>query len=133
MSDNLTTVNTGTGALPVSTTIATRDTGTSHWQQVDVAPASASAVSGAQWALSVGTGADVSLTVPGTATHCWLSVDTGGSTTGVRWCRDSSSLSATTGHLLAPGDAIELDNLSGVRLRAVTASAVVQVSYHRYV
>lgn len=133
MSDNITTQNTGTGALPNNTTIATRDTGSSHWQQVDVGPAPATTVSGAQWALSVSTGSDTSLTVPATATHCWLSVDTGGSTTGVRWCRDASSLSASTGHLLAPGDAVELDNLSGVRLRAVTATATVQVSYHKYV
>ena len=39
MADNITTTASGTGALPVNTTVATRDTGTSHWQQVDVAPA----------------------------------------------------------------------------------------------
>lgn len=132
MADNITTVNTSTGQLPVATTIATRDTGTSHWQQVDVGPASVTYVGGAQWALSVSTGSDTSLTIPAGATHCILSVDPSSTATGVRWTRGGGALSSTQGHFLAVGDAIELDNLANVRLRAITATATVQVSYHKY-
>lgn len=131
MADNVTTTSSGTGALPNNTTIATRDTGSSHFQQVDVAPCAASAVSGGQYALSVGTGAAVTLTVPGTATHCWVSVDTGGNA--IRWTRDGTTPTSTVGHYLPAGDSIELDNLSSLKFLGIGGTATIQVSYHRYI
>jgi len=133
MADNITTTASGTGALPVSTTIATRDTGTSHWQQVDVAPAPSTVVAGSQHALSCGTGAAVTLTVPSGATHAWVSVDTGSAATGVRLTFDGTTPTASAGHFLAAGDALTfVDNLSALKFIGVSGTAQLQVSYFRF-
>lgn len=133
MADNLTTTSSGTSTLPDGTVIATRDAGASgHWQQVDVAPAPATVVAGMQ-TLSVTTGAVVTLTVPPGATHAWISVDSGGAATGIRFTFDGSTPTASVGHLLATGDALTfVDNLSGLKMLGVSGTATVQVSYFRF-
>jgi len=133
VADNVTFTNSGTGAVPNGTVIASRDSGSGQWQQVDVGPAVATAVTGGQYALSVSTSTVTTLTVPSGATHCWLSVEP--TSVAIRWTRDGSASYPTTtqGHYLAGGDAIELDNLSNVRLIGITNAATVQVSYHKYV
>jgi hypothetical protein len=132
MADNITYVNTGTGAVPNTTQIRTRQVaGGQHIQVADVAPAQISAVSGGQYALSVGSVSPTLLTVPGTATHAFLSVDPSSNT--IRWTRDGVSPTATVGHALVGGDSVEIDNLSNFRMIATTGSATVQVSYHRYI
>lgn len=134
MADNITTTNTGTGAIPNSTTIATRDSGAGHWQQVDVGPAVATVVAGSQHALSVGTGSPTTLTVPSGATHAWLSVDSGGAATGIRFTFDGTTPTASVGHFLAAGDALTLvDNLSVLKLLGITGTATIQVSYFKFV
>jgi len=134
MADNITTVNSGTGALPNTTTIATRDAGGGgHWQQVDVAPAPAVAVAGGQFALSVLTSAVKTLTVPSGATHAWISVDTGGAATGVRFTFDGTNPTASVGHFLATGQALTfVDNLAALKLIAITGTATIQVSYFKF-
>lgn len=133
MADNVTFTDSGTGAVPNATVIRTRQLASgAQMSMSDVSPMAATTVSGGQYALSVGTSSPTSLTVPSTATHCWISVDTGGTATGIRWTRDGQSPSSTVGHFLPAGDAIELDNLSAIRLVGITAAATVQVSYHKY-
>ena len=133
MADNITTVDSGTGALPNTTTIATRDTGSSHWQQVDVGPAIATVVAGSQHPLSCGTGSPTTLTVPSGATHAWISVDTGGAATGVRFTFDGTTPTGANGHFLAAGDSLTfVDNLSALKFLGITGSAAIQVSYFRF-
>lgn len=132
MADNVTFTNSGTGAVPNSTVIRTRQTASGqHIQWADVAPAVPSPVSGGQYALSVGSASPTSLTVPANATHAWVSNDVGSNT--IRWTRDGTSPTASVGHALQAGDAMEIDNLSNFRMISTTATATVQVSYHRYV
>ena len=123
--------NTGTGAVPNATVIQTRTlTGGSHVQAADVAPFVPSAVSGGQYALAVTSSTVVTLTVPSGATHAIVSVDTGGNN--IRWTRDGTSPTASVGHLLQAGDAIEADNLTSWRMIATLGTVTVQVSYHKY-
>jgi hypothetical protein len=132
VADNVTYTNTGTGAVPNSTVIRTRQTPSGqHIQWADVAPAVVSPVSGGQYALSVGSASPTSLTVPSGATHAWISVDPSANT--IRWTRDGTSPTASVGHALQAGDAVEIDNLSNYRMISTTGSSTVQVSYHRYV
>jgi hypothetical protein len=134
MADNITTVNAGTGALPNATMIATRDSGSGHWQQVDVGPAPSTVVAGSQHALSVGTGAPTTLTVPATATHAWLSVDSGGAATGIRYTFDGTTPTASVGHFLAAGDALTfVDSLVALKMLGVTGTATIQVSYFKFI
>ena len=131
MADNITYANTGTGAIPNSTQIRSRQNSNGqHIQVVDVAPFQASAVAGGQYAVSVGTTA-VSLTVPATATHALVSVDVGANT--IRWTRDGTSPTTAVGHALQAGDMIEVENLSNFKMISTTGTSTVQVSYHRYV
>jgi hypothetical protein len=132
VADNVTFANTGTGAVPNSTVIRTRQTPSGqHLQNVDVAPMVVSPVSGGQYALSVGSASPTSLTVPSGATHAWISVDPSANT--IRWTRDGTSPTASVGHALQAGDAVEIDNLSNFRMISTTGSSTAQVSYHRYV
>jgi hypothetical protein len=130
MADNITTTTSGTGALPTATTIATRDTGTSHWQQVDVAPAVATPVAGGQYALSVGSGSPTTLTVPTGATHAIVSVDSGGSD--IRWTVDGTTPTATVGVVLSAGDAMLVDSVAAFKMIGRTATATAQVAYFKY-
>lgn len=132
MADNITFADSGTGAVPNATQIRTRQvSGGQHVQWADVAPAVLSSVSGAQYALSVGSSSPTSLTVPATATHAWVSVDPSANT--IRWTRDGTSPTASVGHALVAGDSMEIDNLSNFRMISTTSTSTVQVSYHRYV
>ncbi len=134
MADNVSFTNTGTGAVPNATVIRTRQTTSGqHIQAADVAPMVPASVAGGQYALSVATSGVVTLTVPSTATHAWVSVDTLGPATGIRWTRDGTSPTSTVGHFLAIGDALEMDNLNSFRMIGITGAATVQVSYHRYI
>lgn len=80
--------------------------------------------------LSVGTAADVLLTVPVGATHALLTVDTGGGD--IRYWEDGSSPSATAGLLIPAGAAAELTNLATIKMRSTTGTVVTNVSYRRY-
>jgi hypothetical protein len=80
--------------------------------------------------ISVGTGADSTLTVPGGATHALLTVDTGGGN--IRYWEDGSSPSTTAGLLVTAGGAAELTNLANVKMRATTGTVAVNVSYRKY-
>ena len=132
MADNITFANTGTGAVPNATAIKTRQTsGGYHIQAADVAPMVPSAVSGGQYALSIGSSSPTTLTVPSGATHAIVSVDFGANT--VRWTRDGTAPTASVGHQLLAGESIELDNLTSLKFFSVTGTSTVQVSYHRYV
>lgn len=83
-----------------------------------------------QQTLSVATGADTSLTVPTNATHALLTVDKGGGD--IRYWENGTSPSTTVGLLIQAGDAAELTNLSGIRMRSTTGTVAVNVSYRRY-
>jgi hypothetical protein len=114
VANDITFANTGTGAVPNATVVKTRQT-----------------VSGGQYALSVGSSSPTTLTVPATATHAWISVDTASNT--IRWTRDGTAPTATVGHELAALDSIEVDNISSFRMISKSGTATVQVSYHKYV
>lgn len=132
MADNVTFTNTGTGAVPNTTQVRTRQVaGGQHIQVADVAPFQANAVTGGQYALAVSSSSVTTLTVPGTATHCWVSVDPSANT--VRFTRDGTAPTTSVGHALVAGDNVELDNLSNLRFIATTGTSTIQVSYHRYV
>lgn len=132
MADNVTFANTGTGAVPNATVIRARQAPSGALVQwADVAPAVLTAVTGGQYALSVGSGSPTTLTVPATATHAWVSVDISANT--VRWTRDGTSPTASNGHQLAAGDSMEIDNPSNFRVISTTGTSTIQVSYHRYV
>jgi hypothetical protein len=127
VADNLTTQS--NGALPGSQTLRTRDVGSSiQAAKSDVAPWIPTPVTGGQYALSVST--VVGLTVPSTATHALISVNTGAGD--IRWKRDGGTATTSSGHLLQAGDAMEIDNLSALSLCATTGTVVIQVSYHKY-
>ena len=132
MADNVTFTNTGTGAVPNSTSFRTRqNVSGQHFQIVDVAPAQLTPVSGGQYALSVGSSSPTTLTVPSTATHAWISVNSSANT--IRWTRDGTAPTATVGHELVGGESMEIDNVSSFKMIAVTSSSTVQVSYHKYI
>lgn len=132
MADDITFANTGTGAVPNATVVRTRQNPSGdHIQWADVAPAVLSAVSGGQYALSVGPSSPTSLTVPGTATHAIVSVDVGAST--IRWTRDGTSPTTSVGHSLQAGEYLEIDNLSNFKMCSTSGTSTVQVSYHRYI
>jgi hypothetical protein len=132
VANDITFANTGTGAVPNATVVKTRQTVSgSQVQWADVAPAVLSTVSGGQYALSVGSSSPTTLTVPATATHAWISVDTASNT--IRWTRDGTAPTATVGHELAALDSIEVDNISSFRMISKSGTATVQVSYHKYV
>lgn len=132
MADNVTFANTGTGAVPNATQIRTRqNVSGQHIQAADVAPMVPAPVAGGQYALSVGSSAPTTLTVPSMATHAWVSVDPSANT--IRWTRDGTAPTSTVGHALAAGDAIEIDNITAFRMFSTTGTSTVQVSYHRYV
>ena len=132
MADNITFANTGTGAVPNTTVVRTRQTPAgSQVQWADVAPAVPAAISGGQYALSVSSSTPTSLTVPSGATHAIVSVDVGANN--VRWTRDGTSPTTTVGHQLQAGDYLEIDNLSNFKMCASSGTSTVQVSYHRYI
>jgi hypothetical protein len=127
LADNLTTQS--NGALPGSQALRTRDVGSSvQAAKSDVAPWVPTKVTGGQYALSVST--VVGLAVPSTATHALISVDTGAGN--IRWKNDGGTATASSGHLLQAGDAMEADNLSAMSLCATTGTVVLQISYHKY-
>ena len=127
----ITFANSGTGAVPNATVVQTRQLASgAHVQSADVAPMVLSAVSGGQYALSVGSSTPTTLTVPATATHAWISVDTSSNT--IRWTRDGTAPTATVGHELAALDSLEIDNVSNFKMISKTGTATVQVSYHKY-
>lgn len=133
MANNITTQS--NGALPGTTGFRTRDTGSAiQASAVDVAPWVATACASGQYNLSVTTGAVVTLTPASGATHAWISVDTGGTATGIRFTFDGTTPSSTTGHFLAAGDALTyIDNLATFKMIGVTGTATVQVSYWKFV
>lgn len=132
MADNVQFTNTGTGAVPNATVVRGRQVSGSGAiiQWADVAPAVLTAVTGGQYALSVGPSSPTTLTVPAGATHAWVSVDIGAST--VRWTRDGQAPSTSVGHQLAAGDSMEIDNLSNFRAISTSGTSTIQVSYHKY-
>lgn len=130
MADDVTLVTSGVGGLPTGTKFATRDGGASgHIQQIDAFPGMPAVVAGAQYNLTVGA-AVVTLTVPGTATHALISVETGD----VRFTEDASSPSGTNGLYLAAGSLVELPLPNALKFyRAGTVDAKINVTYRRYV
>jgi hypothetical protein len=83
--------------------------------------------------LSVPTTGSTSLTVPSGATHAWISVDGGGTATGVRFTFDGTVPTGSAGHFLYAGDALTfVDNLSVLKFVAITGTATIQVSYFRF-
>ena len=127
----ITFANTGTGGVPNSTVVRTRQNGSSeHIQGVDVSPMVPTSVSGGQYAFAVTTTVVRQLTVPSGATHAWISVDPSGGA--VRWTRDGTVPTSANGHYLAAGDAVEMDNLSNFRCIASGSAATLQISYHQY-
>jgi hypothetical protein len=132
LADDITFANTGTGAVPNATVVRTRQNPAGdHIQWADVTPAVPAAVSGGQYALSVGSSSPTSLTVPSGATHAVVSIDVAANT--VRWTRDGTSPTSTVGHALIAGDYLEIDNLSNFRVISITGTSTIQVSYHRYI
>jgi len=132
MPDNITFANTGTGAVPNATVVRTRQVSSGqHVQAVDVAPMVLTAVTGAQYALSVLSSSVRTLTVPSSATHCWVSVDPAATT--VRWTRDGVSPTSANGHALVAGDSMEFDQPGNLRMIATSGTSTTQVSYHRYI
>jgi len=129
VADNLTTQS--NGALPGTTQLRTRDTGSGHTSKGDLAPWVPTPIAGGQYALSVSTSSASALTVPGGATHAFISVDTTGGN--IRWTRDGTTPTSAVGHLVQAGDALEIDNLSAFRMIAISTTGTVQVSYHKYV
>jgi hypothetical protein len=116
--------------LPGTTVLRTRDVGSSsHAAKSDVAPWIPTKLTPAQYALSITTTASA-LTVPSSATHALISVDTGAGN--IRWKNDGGTATTTSGHLLQAGDAAELDNISSLSLAATTGTVVIQVSYQKY-
>jgi hypothetical protein len=110
--------------------LRTRDVGSSvHAAKSDVAPWIPTKVTGGQYALSITTTASA-LTVPSTATHALISVDTGAGN--IRWKNDGGTATTTSGHLLQAGDAMEIDNISALSLASTTGTVVIQVSYSKY-
>jgi hypothetical protein len=129
---DITFTNSNTGAVPNATAIKTRTLASgSQVQWADVAPAVPSAVSGGQYALSVGSSTPVLLAVPSGATHALVSVNPGAQT--IRWTRDGTAPTTAVGHALVAGDYLEIDNLSSFRMISTSSTSTVQVSYHRYV
>ena len=124
MADNLTTQS--NGALPGSSTLRTRDVGSSvHAAKSDVGPWVPTKITGGQYALSITTTASA-LTVPSGATHALISVDTGAGN--IRWKNDGGTATTTSGHLLQAGDAMEADNISALSLASTTGTVVIQAS-----
>ena len=131
MADDLILVNSGTGALPNGTIIATRDSGTGHVQKVDAAPFAATVKTAGQYALSVTTSAAVQLTWPVDATHALISVDPGGGD--IRWRPDGTNPTSTTGHRVFAGDSFEIPDWdTNFRMIGVSSNATVQVTYFDY-
>lgn len=64
------------------------------------------------------------------ATHALLTVDAGGGD--IRFREDSTNPTAAVGLLVTAGSAVELTNLSAVRLVATTGSVNVNITYRRY-
>lgn len=131
MADDLTFVNTATGAIPNGTVVNTRDTGSGHAQKVDVAPWKRTIKTPGQYALSVTTGASVTLTWPSGATHALVSVDPGGGD--IRWRPDATAPTSANGHRVQAGDAFEIDNLgASFAMIGAGSNATVQVTYYGY-
>ena len=114
-------------------TLRSRDVGSSiQSQKVDVGPWMPTVVSGAQYSLDVTTGAVVTLTVPGGATHALLTVEDAD----VRFTEDGSSptTGATgSGLVLVAGFIGELALPAALKFIAITATAELNVTYRKYV
>jgi len=73
-------------------------------------------------------------TIASGATHALISVDVG-ETVGIRFTEDgSTTASATEGHEISPGQAVEIavDPLSDVSVCAISGTVTIQISYRRY-
>jgi hypothetical protein len=82
----------------------------------------------------VGQAAEGLETIPANATHALVSVDSTAAN-GIRFRDDGGAASATVGHMISPGSAVELavNPLSDVSLYALgSGNITVQVSYRRY-
>ena len=110
-------------------TLRDRDTGFGHAQVVDVAPMLPTVVAGAQYNLTIST-AVITLTVPATATHAFLT----NNGAAVKMTEDGSAPSAANGLQLADGFIGELACPAPLKfIRAAAVDAKVNVTYRRYV
>lgn len=113
-------------------TLRSRDVGSGiQAQKVDVGPWMPTVVAGAQYSLDVTTGAVVTLSVPGGATHALLTVEDAD----VRFTEDGSSPStgATGSGLVLPAGFIgELALPAALKFIAITATAELNVTYRKY-
>lgn len=113
-------------------TLRSRDVGSGiQAQKVDVGPWMPTVVAGAQYSLDVTTGAVVTLTVPGGATHALLTVEDAD----VRFTEDGSnpSTGATGSGLVLPAGFIgELALPAALKFIAITATAELNVTYRKY-
>lgn len=87
-------------------------------------------VSPGQFALAVSTGG-TALTIPGGATHARITNDSS-SAGNIRFFWDITSPDSTHGHVLAPGDTYEFDNLAALKIAAETSGVIAQVTYLHY-
>lgn len=113
----------GTGA----TARSRNPSGTLHIPMVEVDTAIPTVLSGFQ-NISVTTAQ--ALTVPSGATHALMTVDTGSGN--IRFREDGTNPTTSIGLLVQAGAAVELTNLSNIRIISTSATTVVNVSYRRY-
>jgi len=68
--------------------------------------------------------------IPANSSHALMTVDSGGGD--IRFREDTSNPTTTSGLLVPAGNAVELTNLSAVRIIATTGTVKVNISYRRY-
>lgn len=128
MADDQLTVVRATGETE---TLRARDVGSNvQAQKIDVAPWSPTVVASAQYALVIGTSV-VTLTVPATATHALVTVESGD----VRFTEDGAAPSGTSGLLLVQGSIAELALPNALKFirSSLSTAATINVSYRKYV
>lgn len=94
-----------------------------------IAPVQLTTIAGNQ-TLTVSTSV-ITLTVPGTATHAFITVEAGD----IRYWEDGSNPSATTGLYLPAGGSAELTNLANLKFIKASGQpdAAINVSYRKYI
>lgn len=119
-------------ATQATRTLRSRDVGSGvQSQKVDASPWMPTVVASAQYSLDVTTGAVVTLTVPGGATHALITVEDAD----VRFTEDGSSPTtgaAGSGLLLPAGFIGELALPAALKFIAVSATAELNVTYRKY-
>jgi hypothetical protein len=130
MADNNLDVDTGSKGRKV---LASRDVGTDiQAQRIDVGPWRPTTVATAEYSVDVLTSGVHTMTLPATATHALISIDTAA----VRFTDDGSTpTTGATGNgiYLAAGFIGELACPVALKFIAVSATAQLNISYRKYV